>query len=150
MDKGQHLRLWLKKSNAFKVLALCTEFSFHASATTENSTTKDSTDLSGLWEEYEVTAKSYDMTVTAMIGVGTDIDSSAPANTLNDILTGMTDTEIDWEMAVASGNNNRTEGTKIASGKCKIVGVNPVGQNRQFATYTVNLNGVGAITVASS
>lgn len=150
MDKGQHLRLLLSKTvsttSVKKVIALSTDFTFHCSATTENSTTKDSTDVSGLWEEFEVTAKSYDISVTAMIGVGTDVDN---AHTLNDFLTQMTDTPLTWELAIFSGTNNRTKGTSIASGDCKITSINPVGQNRQFATYSATLNGYGPITVSS-
>lgn len=152
MDKGQHLRLLLSKTisqtSYKKVIALSTDFTFHMSATTENSTTKDSTDIDGLWDEFEITAKSYDISVTAMIGVGTDGDN---ANTLNDFLTQMTDTPLQWELAVFSGTNNRTTSTanKIASGECKITSINPVGQNRQFATYSASLNGYGPITVAS-
>jgi len=150
MDKGQHLRLLLSKTvgqtSQKKVIALATDFTFHASATTENSTTKDSTDVAGMWDEFEVTAKSYDIQITAMIGVGTDADS---AQTLNDFLTQMTDTPLQWELAIFSGANNRVKGTSIASGDCKITSVNPVGQNRQFATYSATLNGYGAITIAS-
>ena len=129
-----------------KVVALATDFSFHCSATTESITTKDSIDLNGLWEEYEVTAKSYDISITAMIGVGTDSDN---ANTLNDFLTQMTDTPVQWELATFSGDYNRTKGTSIATGEAKITNVSPTGQNRQFATYSATLNGYGPITVAS-
>ena len=150
MDKGQHLRLLLSKTlnktSCKKVIALATDFTFHLSATTENSTTKDSTDISGLWDEFEITAKSYDISVTAMIGVGTDGDN---ANTLNDFFTQMTDIPLQWELAFFSGTNNRTKGTSIANGECKITSVNPVGQNKQFATFSATLNGYGAITVAS-
>lgn len=148
MDKGQHLRLFLSKTvgqtSQKKVIALATDFTFHGSATTENSTTKDSTDINGLWEEFEVTAKSYDISVTAMIGVGTDSDS---AYTLNDMLEGMTDQPLQWELAFVSGTNNRTKGTVVAIGECKITSLNPVGQNRQFATYTAQLAGYGHITI---
>ena len=150
MDKGQHLRLLITKSvsqtSVKKVVGLATDFTFHASATTENSTTKDSSDLAGLWDEFEITAKSYDISITAMIGVGTDGDN---ANTLNDFLTQMTDTPVQWELATFSGASNRTKGTSIATGEAKITNVSPTGQNRQFATYSATLNGYGPITVAS-
>lgn len=127
-----------------EVIALATDFSFHASAATESSTTKDSTDVQGLWEEYEITGKSYDIQISALIGVGTD-----DANLLNDIISGMVDAEIKWEMAIVSGTNNRTQATLIAEGYAKITSINPVGQNRQNATYSATLNGYGPITVAS-
>ena len=150
MDKGQHLRILITKSvsqtSVKKVIALATDFTFHCSASTENSTTKDSTDILGLWDEFEITAKSYDISITAMIGAGTDSDN---ANTLNDFLTQMTDTPVQWELAIFSGTNNRTKGTSIATGEAKITSVNPAGQNKNFATYSATLNGYGPITVAS-
>ena len=127
-----------------QVIALATDFTFHCSATTENSTTKDSTDVTGLWDEFDITAKSYDIQVSALIGVGTDT-----ANQLNDFIVGMTDTPIDWELATFNSTNNRTKVSSIATGKCKITSVNPVGQNRQNATYSATLNGYGPITVTS-
>lgn len=151
MDKGQHLRLLLSKTvgqtSQKKVIALATDFTFHCSATTENSTTKDSTDVNGLWEEFEVTAKSYDISVSAMIGVGTDADS---AYTLNDMIDGMSDTPLTWELATFSGTSNRTKVASIAIGECKITSLNPVGQNRQFATYSASLSGYGAIVISTT
>ena len=127
-----------------EVIALATDFTFHASASTENSTTKDSTDILGLWDEFEITSKSYDISITAMIGVGTDA-----ANQLNDLISNMVDGTIKWEMAIVSGTNNRTQATLIADGEAKITNVSPVGQNRQNATYSATLNGYGPINIAS-
>ena len=144
------MRILISKSVSMtsvkKVVALATDFTFHCSASTENSTTKDSTDISGLWDEFEITAKSYDISISAMIGVGTDGDN---ANTLDDFMTQMTDTPVQWELAIFSGTNNRTKGTSIATGEAKISNVSMTGQNRQFATYSATLNGYGPITVAS-
>lgn len=149
MDKGQHLRLFLNKGTAaeedMQVFALATDFTFHCSATTENSTTKDSTDIIGLWDEFEVTAKSYDIQISALIGVDEDED----AVLLNDIQSLMVDGTIKWELAIVSGEQNRTQATLIAEGECKISSINPVGQNRQNATYSATLNGYGPIVVAS-
>lgn len=149
MDKGQHLRLLLSKTvsqtSQKKVIALATDFTFHCAASTENSTTKDSTDINGLWDEFEVVSKSYDISVTAMIGVGTDGDN---ANTLNDFLTQMGDIPLQWELAIFTGASNRTKVTSIATGECKISSLNPVGQNKQFATYSATLNGYGPIVVS--
>ena len=127
-----------------EVIALATDFNFHASASTENSTTKDSTDILGLWEEFEITGKSYDIQISALIGVGTD-----DANLLDDLISNMVDAEIKWEMAIVSGTNNRTQSTLIADGTAKITNVNPVGQNRQNATYSATLRGYGPINIAS-
>ena len=145
MDKGQHLRLLLKKSSSNQVIALATDLTVHVSAQVENSTTKDTTDSSGgAWQENEVTGLSGEIQFGALIGVGTD-----DANTLNDLLEQIDDSQIDWELAVMSGASNRVKSTSIATGKGKLVNINPVGQNRQNATYSGTLNMYGPYTVAS-
>ena len=144
MDKGQHLRLLIKESTSKLPFALATGLQFHLSAATEDSTTKDTTDTNGTWNEYDVTQRSGDIQVDALIGTGTD----AAAKTLNDVITAVSDTAIDWELWIVSGANNRTPTTQICSGKGKITSVNPVGANRQNATYSCTINIYGPVTVA--
>ena len=75
MDKGQHLRLVFPEGSGTptnKFVALATDLTCHFSATTENSTTKDSSDTNGNWNEYDVTARSGDINFGALIGVGID------------------------------------------------------------------------------
>lgn len=150
MDKGQHLRLFIKKGNpgTQKVIALATDMTFHVSATTENSTTKDSTDTTGQWDKNEVTALSYDIQISALIGYLKSGDSE-DANMLDDIISGVSDNAIDWELAVVSGTANRMKVSTVAEGKGKLTKVNPTGNNRQKATYSATINGYGAFTVPS-
>lgn len=144
MDKGQHLRLFIKDSgNHF--FALATSLTFHVSAQVETSTTKDSTDETGQWDENEPTGLSGDIQIGALIGVGTDTNGV----TLNDVLNNVNDSAIDWELALVGNTNNRTVKTTIATGKGKITNVNPTGTNRQNATYTATINLFGPYTVAS-
>lgn len=152
MDKGQHLRLFITKqvssSSTPVVVALATDLTFHVSASTEDSTTKDTTDTNGNWQEFDVTGLSYDIQIGALIALA-DTTGTDTAYNLNDFLTNMTDTPIDWELAVVSGTNNRTKGTSIATGKGKITNISPTGTNRQVATYTATIAGYGPYTVAS-
>ena len=144
MDKGQHLRLLIKESTSKLPFALAVGLQFHLSATTEDSTTKDTTDTNGTWNEYDVTQRSGDIQVDALIGTGTD----AAAKTLNDVINAVSDTAIDWELALVGGTNNRTVVTTIATGKGKITNVQPSGANRQKAQYSCTINVYGPVTVA--
>lgn len=144
MDKGQHLRLLLKESTTKYPFALAVGLQFHLSATTEDSTTKDTTDTNGTWNEYEVTQRSGDIQIDALIGTGTD----AAAKTLNDVVNAVSNTPVDWELAIVGGANNRVVATTICTGKGKITNVSPTGANRQKAQYSCTLNIYGPVTVA--
>jgi hypothetical protein len=144
MDKGQHLRLLLKESTTKYPFALAVGLQFHLSATTEDSTTKDTTDTNGTWNEYEVTQRSGDIQIDALIGTGTD----AAAKTLNDVINAVSNTPVDWELAIVGGANNRVVATTICTGKGKITNVSPTGANRQKAQYSCTLNIYGPVTVA--
>lgn len=144
MDRGQHLRLLIKESTTKYPIALAVGLQFHLSATTEDSTTKDTTDTTGTWNEYDVVGRGGDIQVDALIGVGTDTAAKA----LNDIISGVSDTPIDWELAIVGGANNRVVSTTIVTGQGKITNVSPTGANRQNAQYSCTINIYGPVTVA--
>ena len=131
------------KGDSTKVIALATDLSFHVSVATENSTTKDTTDTNGTWDENEATGISYDIQIGALVGSGDDT-----ANTLEDIIDDVSDNVFRWELAMFSGPNNRTKGETIVSGYGKMTNVQVSAANRQNATYTATLNGYGAYDVA--
>lgn len=144
MDKGQHIRLFITESTTDKVIALSTDMTLHLSATTENSTTKDTTDATGsVWDEFEVTQRSGDIQFSALVAAGTD----SAAKVLDDIETGVSDIAVNWKIAMASGTNNRTIGTVICSGQGKISNMQATGTVGQNATYTGTINIYGAVTV---
>ena len=145
MDKGQHLRLVIVESNTNKVIALSTEMTLHLSAQTEDSTTKDTTDTNGSWDEYDVTQRSGDIQFGALIGVGTD----AGAKTFADMINQVSDTLIDWKVVMVSGANNRVVGKEVCHGKGKLTNLQASAQNRQKATYSGTLNIYGAVSVGS-
>ena len=148
MDKGQHLRLLIVTGSGTptkKVIALAVGLTFHLSAATQDSTTKDSTDTNGTWNEYEITQRSGDIQIESLIGTGSD----TAAESLSDIMELMNDSPIDWELAIVGGANNRTVTTTICTGKGKLSSINPQGQNRQNATYNFILNIYGPVTVVS-
>lgn len=128
-----------------KVVALSTDLTLHLSATTENSTTKDTTDTDGNYNEYDVTQRSGDISFGALVGVGTDTGGKS----LADFLNAVSDTPISWKIVFVSGSNNRTVGKTLCSGQGKLVNVNPTAQNRQKATYTGGINIYGPVEVGT-
>lgn len=155
MDKGQHLRLRIIEGTnpqTKKVTALATDLTFHLSATTENSTTKDTTDAaSGAgWEEFDVTQRSGEIQIGALIGAAGSTDpEDSDAKVLNDFMAYTDGRNVEWDLAVVTGTNNRTLVKVICSGGGRLSSVNPSGQNRQKATYQYTLTVNGPITVAN-
>ena len=148
MDKGQHLRLVIIEGSGTptsKVVALSTDLTLHFSATTEDSTTKDSSDTNGNWNEYDVTQRSGDISFNALVGVGTD----AAGESFADFLDKVSDTLINWKVCLASGDNNRTLGKTVCSGQGKLTNLQASAQNKQKATYSGTLNMYGPVTVGS-
>ena len=142
MDKGQHLRLFIVENNTDKVVAMSTELSLHGSAQTENSTTKDTTDSSGaVWDENDVVGRSYDINFSALVASGTD----SGGKTFADMLAKVNDVLINWKIALASGEQNRTIGTVICSGQGKLTNVQATGQVSQQTTYSGTINGFGPL-----
>ena len=148
MDKGQHLRLVIIEGSGTptsKVVALSTDLTMHFSATTEDSTTKDSSDTNGNWNEYDVTQRSGDISFNALVGVGTD----AAGESFADFLDKVSDSLINWKVCLASGDNNRTLGKTVCSGQGKLTNLQASAQNKQKATYSGTLNMYGPVTVGS-
>jgi hypothetical protein len=145
MDKGQHLRLVFVESNTNKVIALSTEMTLHLSAQTEDSTTKDTTDTNGDWNEYDVTQRSGDISFGALIGVGTDAGGKSFADMINQV----SDAVVNWKVVMVSGANNRVVGKTVCSGQGKLTNLQASAQNRQKATYSGTLNIYGPVTVGS-
>lgn len=149
MDKGQHLRLFITEGSGTTtdmVIGLATELSIHGSAQTESTTTKDSTDASGaVFDEYDITGRSLDINFTGLIASGTD----SAAETFNDILSKVSDTPINWKIAMASGANNRTMGSVICYGQGKMTNIQATGQVDQQATYSGTIKNYGPVSVGS-
>lgn len=151
MDKGQHLRLLIQEtvsnSTTNKVVALATDLTLHLSASTEDSTTKDSTDVNAdsNWNEYDVTSRSGDVSFGALLGVGTD----AGGESFADWLDKMSDTPLNWKICVVNGANNRVVGKTLCSGQGKLTNLQASGTDRQKATYSGTLQIYGPVTVGT-
>ena len=148
MDKGQHLRLVFPEgtgtvTNYF--VALATDLTVHFSATTEDSTTKDTTDTNGAWNEYDVTARSGDIQFGALVGVGTD----ATGKSFADWIDSVNDQVIPWKLVTVNNTNNRTIVKTVCSGNGKLSNLQASAQNRQKATYSGTLTMYGPVTVGN-
>ena len=148
MDKGQHLRLVFPEgtgtvTNYF--VAMATELTVHFSAQTEDSTTKDSTDTNGDWQEFDVTQRSGDINFGALVGVGTDSTGKSFADWIDKV----NDTVIPWKLVTVNNTNNRTIVKTVCSGNGKLSNLQASAQNRQKATYSGTLNMYGPVTVGT-
>jgi hypothetical protein len=117
----------------------------HLSAQTEDSSTKDTTDTNGSWNEYDVTQRSGDISFNALVGVGTD----AGGRSFADFIDQVSDSLINWKVVFVSGENNRTVGKTVCSGQGKLTNLQASAQNRQKATYSGTLNMYGPVTVGT-
>lgn len=147
MKKGQYIRLLLSTTaNPTAVIAAAKEMTFHGSATTEESSTKDTTgdDL-----EYEVTGLAYDISGGGLV-LSTDDTLNTGANSANDMLTMLGDTPLYWRICVMEGDKNRTVVEDIASGQCKLTQWSAQAQNKQNVTYNYQLSGYGELVVGSN
>lgn len=150
MDKGQHIRLFIvggtTQSPTNSVIAMSTDLTFHGSMQTELSTTKDDSDAIGaIWDKNEVTGRSYDITGSALIAAGTD----SAAKLFNDMLSNVNDVIVNWKIAMASGENNRTMGVVLCSGQAKLTRCEATGQVGNQSTYSYTLNGYGPLVAGT-
>lgn len=146
MKKGQYLRLLLSTTaNPTTVIAAAKTMSLHGSATTEESSTKDTTgdDL-----EYEVTALSYDISGSGLV-LSTDDPLNTGANSANDVLNMLGDTPLYWRICLMEGTKNRTVVAEVAHGQAKLTQWSAQAQNKQNVSFNYTLNGYGAITPGS-
>lgn len=130
-------------------VAMSTDLTFHLSATTEDSTTKDSTDTTGQWTSNDVTARSGDIQFSALVAVLTGDTTDLNGKYLVDFIDEVSDTVVDWKLVMTSGVKNRTVGKTVCSGKGKLTNLQISAQNRQKATYSGTLNMFGPVTVGS-
>lgn len=124
------------------------DLTFHLSAQMEDSTTKDSTDSTGNWNEYDVVSRSGDIQFTAILASGTD-EAEGESYTFNDFVERVGNDIISWSLLMVSGDNNRTIGKTVCTGQGKLSNLQVSAQNRQKATFSGTLNIYGAVAVGN-
>ena len=65
------------------------------------------------------------------------------------MLANVSDTIVNWKIAMASGSSNRTMGTVICYGQGKLTSIQATGQVNQQATYSGTINVYGPITAGT-
>ena len=130
-------------------VAYATDLTAHFSAQTEDATTKDTTDTTGGWLVYDVTARSGDIQFSAILAVldGQTIDDGGYY--LEDFIEKVNDTAVDWKLLFVGGAKNRVKSKTLCTGKGKLTSLTATGQNRQNATFSGTINLYGPITVGS-
>ena len=131
-----------------RFVALATDLTVHFSATTEDSTTKDSSDSTGNWNEYEVTQRSGDIQFGALMAFE-DATQDASDLLFKDWIEKVSDTVIDWQLVMTNSTSNRVITDIVCSGKGKLTNLQANAQNRQKATYSGTLNMYGPVTVGT-
>ena len=146
--KGQFVRLFLSDiSNPALVIAGAKTLSLHISLSLEDATTKDTP---GTWQVQEPTGYTYDISTNALVSSGETITSSVDGQTLASLMEYYEASDIlYWQIANVSGDNQRTKGSIICSGQCRITSLAINAANRQVATYDTQLSGYGDYNVAA-
>ena len=146
--KGQFIRLFLSStSNPSLVVAGSKTLSLHVGITLTDSTSKDT---DGDWQIQEPTELSYDISSGALIDSGETISSSVNGQSLSSLMSNYENEDLMyWQIAAVSGDNNRTKGSVIVSGRCYITQLDINAANRQAGEYSTRLSGFGEYTVAA-
>ena len=146
--KGQFVRLYVSTAaNPALVVGGSKTLSLHVGITLTDSISKDT---SGDWVVQEPTELSYDISSGALIDSGETITSSVNGQTLSTLMANYESEDLMyWQIAPASGDNNRTKGSVIVSGQAYITQLEINAANRQAGEYTTRLSGFGDYTVAA-
>lgn len=146
--KGQFARLFLSDISApALVIAGAKTLSLHVSLSLEDATTKDTP---GTWQVQEPTGYTYDISTNALVSSGETITSQVEGHTLASLMEYYEASDLlYWQIANVSGANQRTKGSVIVSGQCRITSLAINAPNRQVATYDTQLSGYGEITVGA-
>lgn len=137
--KGQKLRV-MQNGKCIAESKSCT---IHIAVKTDDASTKDDADASGLdWDKVEVTGASWDVSVDSLISIS---DSGAVTTVDQLSLIGQ---ELDLSFDVMSGTQNRTatSSTISKSGKAFISDLKLDAPNRANATNTIQFIGNGPLS----
>lgn len=140
--KGQKMRLMIGDDSNIGVIAAAMQLSFHVSVSLEDATTKDTVEE---WAIVEPTGISYDISSTALIRSGETITSLERSKDLQALLADYSG-DVVWRIGTASGPNNR-QVTPLVTGTAIITSITLNGPNRQKATYSFQMQGVGAFAL---
>lgn len=137
--RGEFLRLFLVNGSTKTAIAAATNCSLHLSLSMEDAMNKDDTSSTTLgYKSQAPTQINYDLSSDCLYDGGTVVGRGGLANLTEG-------NEYNWELADASGLQQRTAGDVLASGKAMLTSLStnaPVGQN---ITYSGSFTGIGII-----
>ena len=151
--RGEEVRLFVGvPSNpvVFEVIAAAKTLQLHVSVSTEVATTKDTT---GMFDVIEPTGLAYDISTSALVSSGETITSEVPGiDFLGAETYVLVDNIVKWKICNVQGDNNRSAVSEppIVQGDAIVQQLTVNAQNRQVATYTLNLTGNGDYTVGNA
>lgn len=126
-----------------KCIAMATSCTFHISAQTEDSSTKDDANF---WASNEVTGLSWDASTDSLVtltdnGTNGEIPSDLMSLIINRTLVTLT-------FDVTNGTNNRTGTNSVIkrSGSAYLTDLSVSAPNRQNSTITCQFSGSGALS----
>lgn len=138
---GQHLRLFTEKNGEMQCIAAATNNVIHISADVAEDTTKDS---DGDWIENGIVSLNWDTSADALVL----INDAETAITADDLLTMMeAEIPIYVKFSTAAGQNNRVAQNALLSGYAIISDFSTNAAVGEDATYTVQLQGVGDLSI---
>ena len=148
--KGQFIRLYLSSDGTTtpsRVIAASKSTSLHISLSMESATTKDTP---GNFDVQEPTGLSFDISTNALVRSNDTITSAVQGQALSDLQAIFEASEpVKFQIANASGDNQRTKGSVIVSGLVIISSLNISAAVKQNATYDASLTGYGPYTVGA-
>ena len=151
--RGEEARLFIGVPSdpvAFEVIGAAKTLQLHVSVSTEVATTKDTT---GMFDVIEPTGLAYDISTSALVSSGEPITSEVPGIDFLDAETYLlVDNLVKWKICNVQGDNNRSAvaGPPIVQGNAIVQQLTMNAQNRQVATYTLNLTGNGDYIVGNA
>ena len=137
--KGQNLRLMV----GGKCIAMATNCTFHISAQLEDSSTKDST---GDWQEQEVTGLSWDAQCDALVTLTDNGTNGELATDLMSLMIAKTLVTLTFDQTAGTNNRTGQDSAIKRTGTAYISDIQVTAQNRTNSTFSVQLQGTGALS----
>jgi hypothetical protein len=137
--KGQNLRVMV----GGKCIAMSTNSVFHVSATLESSSTKDSV---GDFEEQEVTGLSWDASCDALVTLTDNGTNGELATDLMSLMIAKTLVTLTFDQTAGTNNRTGQDSAIKRTGTAYISDIQVTAQNRNNSTFSVQLQGTGALT----
>lgn len=137
--KGQNLRVMV----GGKCIAMATSCTFHISAATEDSSTKDDAND---WQKNEVTGLSWDASTDSLVTLTDNgINGELPTDLMSLIIN---KTVVTLTFDLTAGTNNRIgQNSAIKkSGQAYVTDYSLTAPNRQNSTLTVQFSGTGPLS----